>query len=91
MGDIFNSERIILREMERKDWKDVHQYASQDKVCQYQPWGPNSEQESKDFVEQVILDAEKDHRSRFVFAIILKEHGEMIGLAKLICATVRIE
>lgn len=83
MGDIFNSERIILREMERKDWKDVHQYASQDKVCQYQPWGPNSEQESKDFVEQVILDAEKDHRSRFVFTIILKEHGEMIGSGEI--------
>jgi len=73
------SERVILREMQEKDWIDVHKYASQEKVCQYQPWGPNSEEESEGFVKQVLVDAKKEPRSRFVFAIILKESGEMIG------------
>ena len=83
MIGILKSQRVNLREMEEKDWVDVHKYASQEKVCQYQPWGPNSEQESEDFVKQVILDAKKESRSRYVFAIILKENGEMIGAGEI--------
>jgi RimJ/RimL family protein N-acetyltransferase len=74
-----NSERIFLREMEETDWRDVHKYASQEEVCQYQPWGPNTEQESEEFVKQVLIDAKKNPRSRFVFAAVLNESGDMIG------------
>ncbi|MCM3742571.1 GNAT family N-acetyltransferase [Sporosarcina luteola] len=77
------SERVILREMEENDWIDVHKYASQEKVCQYQPWGPNSEQESNDFVKQVLKDAGKDPRIRFVFAVIVKESGKMVGAGEI--------
>ncbi|MFS0690958.1 GNAT family N-acetyltransferase [Sporosarcina sp. 179-K 8C2 HS] len=77
------SDIVILREMEENDWKDVHKYASQQKVCQYQPWGPNSEQETKDFVQQVLRDAKKEPRSRFVFAVIVKESGEMVGAGEI--------
>src|SRR5690625_2632729 len=83
MIGVLKGERVNLREMEEKDWVDVHKYASQEKVCQYQPWGPNSEQETEDFVKQVIFDAKKENRSRFVFAIILKENGKMIGAGEI--------
>ncbi|MFY0762251.1 GNAT family protein [Metabacillus dongyingensis] len=73
------SERVVLREIEEKDWIDVHKYASQEKVCQYQPWGPNSEKESKAYVKQIIVDAKREPRSQFVFAIIVKGNGRMIG------------
>ena len=39
MIDVLKGERVNLRDMEEKDWVDVHKYASQEKVCQYQPWG----------------------------------------------------
>ncbi|HWI47762.1 MAG TPA: GNAT family protein [Rummeliibacillus sp.] len=58
-------------------------YASQAIVCQYQPWGPNTEIESQAFVTQVVMDAKQDRRTRFVFAIIEKEHGEMIGAGEI--------
>lgn len=77
------SERVILREMVETDWIDVHKYASLEKVCQYQPWGPNSEQESEEFVMQVIIDAKKVPRSRFVFAVVLDEGTEMIGAGEI--------
>ncbi|MFC5602312.1 GNAT family N-acetyltransferase [Sporosarcina koreensis] len=73
----------MLREMEENDWIDVHKYASQEMVCRYQPWGPNSEQESEEFVKQVIIDAKKKPRSRFVFAITLRENEEMIGAGEI--------
>lgn len=50
MTGFLDGERITLREMEERDWIDVHSYASQPSVCQYQPWGPNTEEESQIFV-----------------------------------------
>ncbi|MEK3886696.1 GNAT family N-acetyltransferase [Bacillus sp. FSL K6-3431] len=79
-----NTERLYLREIKENDWIDVHKYASQSVVCQYQPWGPNTEEESKAFVKQIIADANKDIRTRFVFAIIEKENERMIGTGELI-------
>src|SRR5699024_2132243 len=83
MIGVLKGERVNLREMEEKDWVDVHKYASQEKACQYQTWGPNSEQETEDFVKQVIFDAKRKNRSRFVFAIIVKKNGKMIGAGEI--------
>ena len=65
--------------MRKKDWIDVHKYASQPIVCQYQPWGPNTEIDSKDFVKQVVEDAKLAPRSRYVFAVFDQENNQMIG------------
>ena len=67
---ILSNERLLLREFTNLDWIDVHKYASQDIVCQYQPWGPNTEEDSKNFVFQVIQDSLQEPRRRFAFAII---------------------
>jgi len=83
MDNILKSKKIYLREMEEKDWVDVHKYASKEKVCKYQVWGPNTKTESENFVRQSISDANQKIRSRFVFAIILKENGNMIGTGEI--------
>lgn len=79
MIEHLESERIVLKEMRERDWRDVHKYASQPIVCQYQPWGPNTEIDSKEFVNQVIEDAKLEPRSRFVFTVIDKGNNQMIG------------
>ena len=79
MMNHLEGERIILREMTEEDWRGVHKYASQSIVCQYQPWGPNTEGDSIDFVKQIIEDAKREPRSRFVFAVFDKKDNEMIG------------
>ncbi|MDI2586700.1 GNAT family protein [Psychrobacillus sp. NEAU-3TGS] len=79
MSSVLVSSHVFLREMEEKDWMDVHKYASMEAVCKYQPWGPNSEEESKDFVNQVLTDAKRVERTRFVFSIVEKETGSMVG------------
>ncbi|MCM3109576.1 GNAT family N-acetyltransferase [Lederbergia lenta] len=83
MARKISTERLYLREIKEDDWFAVHKYASQSVVCQYQPWGPNTENESKRFVQQIIADANKDIRTRFVFAIIEKETERMIGSSEL--------
>lgn len=72
-----SNERLSLREFSKDDWIDVHKYASQYIVCQYQPWGPNTEEDSEYFVDQVVKDSIQQPRTRFVFAIVYKEN--MVG------------
>ncbi|WP_456273312.1 GNAT family N-acetyltransferase [Bacillus sp. AK031] len=73
------NERIYLREFIESDWVGVHNYASQDIVSKYQVWEPNSKEDSKEFVNQILIDKSKSPRTRYVYAIILKETDEMIG------------
>lgn len=71
--------RIYLREFEFSDWIDLHAYASQEIVCRFQPWGPNNEEQTQTFVNQVIEDSKKVPRTRFVFAIVEQNTEKMIG------------
>ncbi|EJQ43606.1 hypothetical protein IEQ_04934 [Bacillus cereus BAG6X1-2] len=77
------NKRFKLREIKEDDWVDIHIYASRPIVCQHQPWGPNTEVQIKNFVEQVLLDAKKEPRSRFTFAIIEKKKERLIGAGEI--------
>ncbi|WP_079480751.1 GNAT family N-acetyltransferase [Halobacillus salinus] len=70
---------LYLREVTQDDWSLLHEYASNEDVCKFQPWGPNTEEDSKFFIAQAIRDRNKRHRSRFVFAIVLKENNQVVG------------
>lgn len=41
---------IYLREIVEEDWQTVHSYASIPAVSQYQTWGPNTEEQSREYV-----------------------------------------
>lgn len=72
-------DRIYLREFIFTDWIDVQKYASQEIVCRFQPWGPNNEEQTHAFVNQILEDSHKIPRTRFVFAIIEQSSKNMIG------------
>ncbi|WP_226579854.1 GNAT family N-acetyltransferase [Halobacillus litoralis] len=77
------AERLYLREMEEKDWEAIHTYASIPDVCRYQPWGPNSERETKEYVKQIIADKGKEERTRYVWAVVEEEGHQLIGVGEL--------
>ncbi|WP_064093478.1 GNAT family N-acetyltransferase [Rossellomorea aquimaris] len=83
MNTQMESERLLLREIKNNDWKEIHLYASQSIVCQYQPWGPNTEEETINFVKQVIEDSKLNPRSRYMFALIEKESNRLIGACEI--------
>ncbi|GGA86906.1 N-acetyltransferase [Ornithinibacillus halotolerans] len=76
-----SNERIMLRELVESDWIDVHKYASQEIVSQYQAWGPNSTEQSIAYVDQAIKDAKEQPRLRFVFAVI--HNNRLVGASEL--------
>ncbi|MGP4076749.1 GNAT family N-acetyltransferase [Halobacillus sp. K22] len=58
--NLWKGNHINLREIVEEDWEDVHSYASIPAVSQYQPWGPNTKEQSRVYVNQIIRDAFKN-------------------------------
>lgn len=75
--------QIYLREFREQDWIAVHQYASNELVCRYQAWGPNTEDDSRRFIQQAIYDAGMHPRKRYALAIIIKETQYLVGAGEI--------
>jgi len=54
------TKRLVLREFQVDDWQSVHEYASDEDVIRYVEWGPNSEADSKNFVEKFVRGVWRD-------------------------------
>ena len=48
------SERLILREFSHADFEDVHGYASNLENIKYMIWGPNSEEDTIEFLDDIV-------------------------------------
>lgn len=72
---VFNeikTERLLIRRFKADDWKDIHEYLSDENVVYYEPYEPFTEEESK---EEAICRA----KNEAFFAVCLKENGKIIG------------
>lgn len=73
------TERLLLRDFVEGDWRAVHEYGSDTEVVRYLLWGPNTEEDSRDFVRRSIAIQGERPRRRFEIGIVLKEEGRLIG------------
>jgi RimJ/RimL family protein N-acetyltransferase len=76
---MIRTERLLLRYFVPDDWAAVHAYASIPDVSQFDSWGPNTEADSRTFVEHCIQFASQDPVERHDFAIIVNADGRLIG------------
>ncbi|MDP4097641.1 GNAT family N-acetyltransferase [Paenibacillus sp. P96] len=79
--------RLLIRDYVPDDGKSVHQYASNETVCRYTMWGPNTEHQTKDYIEQVIAAQGQNPRLSYELAVILKEEEQLIGGCGLVLNT----
>ncbi|MBB6497905.1 GNAT family N-acetyltransferase [Pedobacter cryoconitis] len=79
MGIWIETERLILREYVVSDWEAVHEYAKQEDILIYENWGPNSEADTKEFIENVIKSKKAIPRVSFELAIVFKKEDKLIG------------
>jgi [ribosomal protein S5]-alanine N-acetyltransferase len=77
------TERLILRDFSADDWPAVYAYASHPEVYRFQPWGPSTSAEAREYVEQVMHTALTQPRSDFTLAIELATTGTVIGSCNL--------
>ena len=77
------TKRLILRKFEQSDFEAVHAYASDPNITKYMVWGPNTLEQTKWFIDQAVLTAEKNPVTNYQYAAILKESGTLIGACNI--------
>lgn len=77
------TERLVLRDYKTDDWKDVHTYAQNAGILQYERWGPNEEKDSVQFVKAAIYAQSVQPRLVFELAITIKSDDRTIGGCRL--------
>ena len=61
------------------DFQRVHLYGSDPEFTQFETWGPNTEEDTRNFLLKMISQADQDPRYEFDFAVCLKDSGLLIG------------
>jgi len=77
------TERLILRDLIKSDWQGLHRYAADPEVVRYLPFGPNSEEDTKIFLQREIKLQRQQTRQHFVLAVTLKDDKQVIGACRL--------
>ncbi len=77
------TERLILRKFTEDDFAAVHSYASCAENIIYMVWGPNSEEQTRNFINISIALAEKIPCKNYQYAAVSKESNMLIGACNL--------
>jgi ribosomal-protein-alanine N-acetyltransferase len=75
------AEMVILRRIEATDWPAVHAWARTLEFCRFQPWGPDSPEESRAFVAAAAAAWFDKPQTRFAYLACLD--GRPIGTGEL--------
>jgi RimJ/RimL family protein N-acetyltransferase len=76
------SETLTLRRLEAADWAAVHSWSSLPEYCRFQPWGPNSEKETRAFVAQAVAAWSRSPQTRYVYLV--SAEGRPIGTGEIV-------
>ena len=71
------TERLVIREFTHDDFDGVHRYASNPNVVRFMVWGPNTEDETRRFLQRKIQSQILKERVSYDLAITLD--GVLIG------------
>ncbi|MEI6578252.1 MAG: GNAT family protein [Eubacteriales bacterium] len=72
------TERLILRGWQKGDFEAAHAYGSVADNVTYMGWGPNTEEDTRNFIKRSIKNNKKNLVD-YAYAVILKESGKLIG------------
>ncbi|MGN7763483.1 GNAT family N-acetyltransferase [Paenibacillus sp. 22594] len=76
---LLETERLIIREFVLEDMEEVHAYASDPLVAKYMIWGPNSEEETRSYINLTMEMQRHSPRRDFEFGVVLKQTRQLIG------------
>lgn len=74
--------KVGLRRIESADWVAVHGWASMAESCVYQPWGPNTEAETQEFVARAV--AAWDARPQVRYVYLALADGRTVGSGEVL-------
>lgn len=73
---------LVLRPIEVADADRVHEWASQERACRFQPWGPNTREETDVFVTEAAGTWEQPEGPRLVWAAVSPALG-VVGIGEI--------
>src|SRR4051812_790348 len=71
--------RLLIREFAPDDQADVHAYASQEQTVRYMDWGPNTFEQTQEFMQRKMARQRELPRGEYELAVVLKEINRVIG------------
>jgi RimJ/RimL family protein N-acetyltransferase len=77
------TERLRLRDFRAEDEADVHLYGADPAVARFMPWGPNTPEETHDFLARTLAHQPILPRLEFGLAIEHRALGQVVGSAAL--------
>lgn len=77
------SERLLLREFRLSDWPEVNAYTSDPDVVKYMPFGPTTEEQTREHISQILAWAAEQPRRIYEMAVVLRSGNHLIGTATL--------
>ena len=78
-----HTNRLTLRDYIETDLEDIHEYGSDPEVVRYMPFGPNTHEDSQNFLNGAIAKRKQKPRTDFALAVVLKSEGKLIGGCKI--------
>lgn len=72
---------VTLRRIAFDDWAAVHSWARLEEVCRHQPWGPNTEEQTRAFVRAAAEAWSDIPQLRFTYVAHLED--ELLGVGEL--------
>lgn len=80
---MLESGRLKLREIRDEDFDAVHAYASDLEVVRFMTWGPNTEQDTRDFLTQVQASRACEPRRGYEFGVEARDAEALMGVVSL--------
>jgi RimJ/RimL family protein N-acetyltransferase len=74
-----DTDRLLLRDLGEADFAVVHRYASDPEVVGFAHLGPNSEEDTREFLRVAMAAEREQPRKVFYFAVVLESEGRLIG------------
>ncbi|CAM5634444.1 GNAT family N-acetyltransferase [Streptomyces purpurascens] len=74
-------ETVTLSRIVSEDWAAVHAWAGLAEACRYQPWGPNTPDETREFVAGAVAAWSESPQRRFPYVARLGR--EVVGMGEL--------
>jgi RimJ/RimL family protein N-acetyltransferase len=58
---------------------EVHEYASDPKVVRFMSWGPNTEEQTRNFIQKSIDYQKEKPRVNYSLAVVIRDQNRLIG------------
>ncbi|UCB43519.1 MAG: GNAT family N-acetyltransferase [Dehalococcoidales bacterium] len=81
---ILETKRLILRELQESDFKAVHAYGADPEVVVYMPFGPNTKDDTKEYLKRVLNQQKEQPRIVYTLALVRREDNKLIGSCSIL-------